>query len=144
MGHLLFYPFLAFTWQISCAKDINCTVEGNIYSIPPFTADQCHYRWTNSSDYILANQKENLDGLVKESNNTTLVLHECLETVYYTRDCISEGVHIKATCTTDCRKPEGLATEGTPQHHWMLVLVFAAFGFLMLALCYRALNNRHQ
>ncbi|KAM9364060.1 uncharacterized protein KZ484_010345 [Pholidichthys leucotaenia] len=117
--------------QVCCAPHINCIVKGNVYSVDEVKDKDCLYQWTNSSGVVVANQGDYMRGLVKERSITTLSLHECLETVHYTRDCLSEGVKKTAVCTADRIKAAHGASEGTGRHHWITGAVFALVALIL-------------
>ncbi|GLD69630.1 uncharacterized protein AKAME5_002094400 [Lates japonicus] len=112
--------------QLLNAQDIPCTVTQEagctVYRIPDFNATNCHYWWTNVTDFVLANHEKKIDGLVEINSNTTLTTYACSDQIKYTRDCISEGVQHKTTCFTNCSgNPDPLGQE-FPHTHWIAPL----------------------
>ncbi|XP_034041567.1 uncharacterized protein LOC117523984 [Thalassophryne amazonica] len=82
--------------------NVTQTNGGTLYSIPEFHASDCKYFWTNSTDHVLANNLEQLPGVVQQHTDHSLRTTGCINVITYTRDCVSEGVKKMASCFIDC------------------------------------------
>ncbi|XP_076599287.1 uncharacterized protein LOC143328180 [Chaetodon auriga] len=139
---IVFVQFL----HLCSAQVLNCTVTlvagGTLYSVPAFEASNCHYWWTNVTNYVLANHMSKMDKLVAMNTNRSLLTQSCSEEIHYRRNCISEGIEYEANCTTSC--------SGNPDpQSWkeiiMVIIAAVVVVFLLIVLlCYKKRKHIHS
>ncbi|XP_034537059.1 uncharacterized protein LOC117811102 [Notolabrus celidotus] len=117
--------------EAPCA--VSWVARGVLYCVPEFKAQECLYSWADNTHKVLAHQSGQIGELVVMRSNRTLLLKGCISTIYYSRNCLSEGGPRRGICNATCpMSGDPIETQANHQINWTLIYLIISVILLLL------------